>query len=65
MGKQYEGIKGFDPVRYRRFVAGEHVDSKGRNTQKVRSFIGIHCNIHICATIQKSAHVAYIVNVKN
>jgi len=40
MGKQYEGIKGFDPVRYRRFVAGEHVDSKGRNTKKYAVSLG-------------------------
>lgn len=27
MGKQYEGIEGFDPVRHRRFVAGVYVDT--------------------------------------
>jgi len=58
MGRQYEGIEGFDPDRYRRFVAGEHVDSKGRNTKIVRSVIWIHYNIHICAAIQKSAYAA-------
>jgi len=51
MGKQDEGIEGFDPVRHRRFVAGVYVDTNGHNIEKVRSFIGIHYSIHNCATM--------------
>jgi hypothetical protein len=34
MGKQDEGIEGFDPVRHRRFVAGVYVDTNGRDIEK-------------------------------
>jgi len=34
MGRQNEGIKGIDPVRYGRVATGEQVDSNGRNSKK-------------------------------
>ena len=32
---QNEGIKGIDPVRIGRFVAGDYVDTNGRDIEKV------------------------------
>jgi len=32
--RQNEGIKGIDPVRFGRFVAGAYVDTNGRDTEK-------------------------------
>jgi hypothetical protein len=34
MGRQDEGIEGYDPVRHGRFVAGDYVDTNGRDTVK-------------------------------
>jgi len=35
MDRQNEGIEGYDPVRHGRFAAGDHVDTNGRNIEKV------------------------------
>jgi len=50
--RRNEGIKGIDPVRFGRFVAGVNVDTNDRDIEKGRSFIGIHINIHNCAAMQ-------------
>jgi hypothetical protein len=36
--RQNEGIKGIDPVRFRRFVAGVYVDTNGRDIEKRTQF---------------------------
>lgn len=52
MGRENEGIEGFNPARHGRFVAGEYVNANGCDTEKGRSFIGAHNVIHNCLAIQ-------------
>ena len=35
MDRQNEGIEGYDPARHGRFAAGDHVDTNGRDTEKM------------------------------
>jgi len=52
MDRQNEGIKGIDPVRVGRFVAGVMWIPMAVILKKGRSIIGIHINIHNYETIQ-------------
>ncbi|MDD4238820.1 MAG: hypothetical protein PHT62_09740 [Desulfotomaculaceae bacterium] len=38
MDRQNEGIEGYDPARHGRFAAGDHVDTNGRDTEKMTQF---------------------------